>query len=228
MTRDRPFVQLKIAVSGDGLIAPGDGEPRWVTGPEARQYAHILRARADAILVGRKTVADDNPDLTCRLPGLEARSPRRVILDAGFRTAPTARMLQTAERVPVTIFGDTRSAAPAYPKGVEVRRMPAGPDGRLSLQVALESLGAEGVTRVLVEGGPTIASAFLAADLVDELVIGRGSEMLGAAGRLPVGDRGLEFLNQAESWQKVEDRKIGADRLSVYRRTGRFVQESSA
>jgi diaminohydroxyphosphoribosylaminopyrimidine deaminase/5-amino-6-(5-phosphoribosylamino)uracil reductase len=65
--------------------------------------------------VGRKTVADDNPDLTCRLPGLEARSPRRVILDAGFRTAPTARMLQTAERVPVTIFGDTRSAAPAYP-----------------------------------------------------------------------------------------------------------------
>jgi diaminohydroxyphosphoribosylaminopyrimidine deaminase/5-amino-6-(5-phosphoribosylamino)uracil reductase len=223
MTRDRPFVQLKIAVSGDGLIAPGDGEPRWVTGPEARQYAHILRARADAILVGRKTVADDNPDLTCRLPGLEARSPRRVILDAGFRTAPTARMLQTAERVPVTIFGDTRSAAPAYPKGVEVRRMPAGPDGRLSLQVALESLGAEGVTRVLVEGGPTIASAFLAADLVDELVIGRGTEMLGAAGRLPVGDRGLEFLNQAESWQKVEDRKIGADRLSV-----RFVQESSA
>ena len=88
MTRDRPFVQLKIAVSGDGLIAPGDGAPRWVTGPEARQLAHILRARADAILVGRKTVADDNPELTCRLPGLEARSPRRVILDAKFRTPP--------------------------------------------------------------------------------------------------------------------------------------------
>lgn len=225
MMRDRPFVQLKIAVSSDGLIAPGDGEPRWVTGPEARHYAHILRARADAILVGRKTVADDNPDLTCRLPGLEGRSPRRVVLDAGFRTAPTARMLQTAERVPVTIFGDTRSAAPAYPKGVEVRRMPAGPDGRLSLAVALESLGAEGVTRVLVEGGPTIASAFLDADLVDELVIGRGTEMLGAAGRLPVGDRGLEFLDRAEHWQKVEDRKIGADRLTVYRHTGRFAQE---
>ena len=91
MTRDRPFVQLKIAVSGDGLIAPGDGAPRWVTGPEARQLAHILRARADAILVGRKTVADDNPELTCRLPGLEGRSPRRVILDAKFRTRPTPR-----------------------------------------------------------------------------------------------------------------------------------------
>ena len=98
-------MQLKIAVSSDGLIAPGDGTPRWVTGPEARQFAHLLRARADAILVGRKTVADDNPELTCRLPGLEGRSPRRVILDAKFRTPPTAKMFQTAERVPVTIFG---------------------------------------------------------------------------------------------------------------------------
>ena len=227
MTRDRPFVQLKIAVSGDGLIAPGDGTPRWVTGPEARQFAHILRARADAILVGRRTVADDNPELTCRLPGLEGRSPRRVILDAKFRTPPTAKMFQTAERVPVTIFGDTRSTAPAYPKGVEVRRMPAGPDGRLSLAVALESLGAEGVTRVLVEGGPTIAGAFLDADLVDELVIGRGTETLGSKGRMPVGDHGLEFLGQAERWQTVDERRIGADRLSVYRRMGRFTPEPS-
>jgi diaminohydroxyphosphoribosylaminopyrimidine deaminase / 5-amino-6-(5-phosphoribosylamino)uracil reductase len=222
MTRDRPFVQLKIAVSGDGLIAPGDGTPRWVTGPEARQYAHILRARADAILVGRKTVADDNPELTCRMPGLEGRSPRRVVLDAKFRTPATAKMFQTAKLVPVTIFGDTRSVAPLYPEGVEVRRMPTGPDGRLSLPVVLESLAAEGVTRVLVEGGPTIAAAFLDEDLVDELVIGRGTGMLGAGGRTPVGDHGLEFLGQNDRWQTVDERKIGADRLSVYHRTGRF------
>jgi diaminohydroxyphosphoribosylaminopyrimidine deaminase/5-amino-6-(5-phosphoribosylamino)uracil reductase len=225
MTRDRPFVQLKIAVSSDGRIAPGDGAPRWVTGPEARAFAHILRARADAILVGRKTVADDNPDLTCRLAGLEGRSPRRVILDAGFRTPPTAKMLQTAERVPVTIFGDTRSPAPAYPKGVEVRRMPAGPAGRLSLAVALESLAAEGVTRVLVEGGPTIAGAFLDADLVDEVVIGHGTEALGSMGRMPIGGRGLEFLADAARWQTIDERRIGADRLTVHRRTGLFASE---
>jgi diaminohydroxyphosphoribosylaminopyrimidine deaminase/5-amino-6-(5-phosphoribosylamino)uracil reductase len=215
-------VQLKIAVSADGLIAPGDGAPRWVTGPEARQFAHILRARADAILVGRRTVADDNPELTCRLPGLEARSPRRVIVDAKFRTQPAARMLQTAERVPVTIFGDTTSTPPAYPRGVEVRRMPAGSDGRLSLAVVIESLAAEGVTRVLVEGGPTIAGAFLAADLVDELVIGHGTEALGAKGRMPAGDHGLEFLGQAGRWQTADERMIGVDRLSVHRRTDRF------
>jgi diaminohydroxyphosphoribosylaminopyrimidine deaminase / 5-amino-6-(5-phosphoribosylamino)uracil reductase len=222
MTQDRPFVQLKIAVSGDGLIAPGDGAPRWVTGPEARQFAHILRARADAILVGRRTVADDNPDLTCRLPGMKGRSPRRVILDAKFRTPLTARVLQTAERVPVTIFGETGSSAPAYPKGVEVRRMPPGPDGRLSLMVALESLAAEGVTRVLVEGGPTIADAFLKADLVDEVVIGHGTETLGTTGRTPIGGGGLEFLRNPGRWQTVDERRIGADRLSVHRRTGRL------
>jgi len=222
MTRDRPFVQLKIAVSGDGLIAPGDGAPRWVTGPEARQFAHILRARADAIVVGRRTVADDNPELTCRLPGLEGRSPRRVILDAKFRTPPTARMLQTAERVPVTIFGETGSSSPPYPKGVEVRRMPPGPQGRLNLLVALESLAAEGVTRVLIEGGPTIAHAFIEADLVDEMVIGHGTETLGAKGRKPVGGCGLEFLRDPDRWQTMDERRIGADRLSVHRRMGRF------
>jgi diaminohydroxyphosphoribosylaminopyrimidine deaminase/5-amino-6-(5-phosphoribosylamino)uracil reductase len=222
MTQDRPFVQLKIAVSGDGRIAPGDGAPRWVTGPEARQFAHILRARADAIVVGRRTVADDNPELTCRLPGLERRSPRRVILDARFRTPPTARMLETAGRVPVTIFGETGMSAPAYPKGVEVRRMPPGPDGRLSLAVALESLAAEGVTRVLVEGGPTIADAFLKADLVDEVVIGHGTETLGASGRMPVGSGGLEFLRNDLRWQMVEERRIGADRISIHRRIERF------
>ena len=92
MTRDRPFVQLKIAVSGDGLIAPGTAPHAGSRARRPAQLAHILRARADAILVGRKTVADDNPELTCRLPGLEARSPRRVILDAKFRTRPDARM----------------------------------------------------------------------------------------------------------------------------------------
>ena len=183
---------------------------------------------ADAILVGRKTVADDNPELTCRLPGLEARSPRRVIVDAKFRTAVHARMFESAERVPVTIFGATGSTPPRYPKGVEVRRMPADADGSLSLVVVLESLAAEGVTRVLVEGGPTIAGAFLAADLVDEVVIGHGTEALRSKGRKPAGDHGLELLAQAERWQTIDERMIGADRLTVHRRVGRFAGSEAA
>jgi diaminohydroxyphosphoribosylaminopyrimidine deaminase/5-amino-6-(5-phosphoribosylamino)uracil reductase len=92
----------------------------------------------------------------------------------------------------------------------------------LNLAVALESLAAEGVTRVLVEGGPTITDALLEADLVDEVVIGHGTEKLGARGRRPVGGRGLEFLRDPDRWQTVGERRIGADRLSLYRRTGRL------
>jgi diaminohydroxyphosphoribosylaminopyrimidine deaminase/5-amino-6-(5-phosphoribosylamino)uracil reductase len=104
--------------------------------------------------------------------------------------------------------------------------MPPGPDGRLSLAVVLESLAAEGVTRVLVEGGPTIADAFLKADLVDEVVIGHGTEKLGASGRMPVGGGGLEFLGDGRRWQTVEERSIGADRLSIHRRVGRFATQA--
>jgi diaminohydroxyphosphoribosylaminopyrimidine deaminase/5-amino-6-(5-phosphoribosylamino)uracil reductase len=222
MTRGRPFVQLKVAVAGDGLIAPGDGAPVWVTGPDVRAYAHLLRARADAVLVGRRTVTDDDPELTCRLPGLANRSPRRVVLDPAFRIAPQLKMFSTARRVPILVFGADGGTPPAYPSGVEPRQVPAGPDGRLDLGAVLRSLAGDGVTRVLVEGGPTISSALLAADLVDEVVIARGTEPLGAGGRKPFGAQGLEALDDAGRWQLHEKRLLGHDTLTHHRRVGRL------
>lgn len=226
MTEGRPFVQLKMAVSADGLIAPGVGEPVWVSGPEARAYAHLLRSRADAILVGRRTVEDDDPDLTCRLPGLEIRSPRRLILDSGFKTSPTAKLVMTSRRVPVTIFGDATSEPPAYPPGVEIRRLPAGPDGHLDLAAMLKSLGGDGVTRILVEGGPTLAGALVAADLVDEAIFARGTAVLGKDGRTPIGSRGLEVFDDAARWAKAGERMVGDNRLTSFRRIGRPGQET--
>lgn len=222
MTRGRPFVQLKVAVAGDGLIAPGDGAPVWVTGPDVRAFAHVLRARVDAVLVGHRTVDDDNPELTCRLPGLANRSPRRVLLDSGFRIAPQRKMFATARRVPIVIFGATGSTPQVYPAGVETRQVPAAPDGRLDLDAVLRSLGRDGVTRVLVEGGPTISAALLAADLVDEVVIARGTEALGGTGRKPFGIRGLEVLDDPGRWQLVERRMLGPDTLTIHRRAGRL------
>ena len=223
MTQGRPFVQLKVAVGGDGLIAPGDGAPVWVTGPDVRAYAHLLRARADAVLVGRKTVDDDDPELTCRLPGLASRSPRRVVLDSTFRVAvPSLKMFATARRVPVVILGAEGATPPAYPAGVDARHVPTGADGRLDLAAVLRALSEDGVTRVLVEGGPTIASALLAADLVDEVVIARGTEPVGAGGRRPFGAHGLEVLDDTARWQLAERRRLGADTLTIHRRAGRL------
>jgi diaminohydroxyphosphoribosylaminopyrimidine deaminase/5-amino-6-(5-phosphoribosylamino)uracil reductase len=222
MTKGRPLVQLKVAVAGDGLIAPGAGAPVWVTGPDVRAYAHLLRARADAVLVGRRTVDDDDPELTCRLPGLANRSPRRVILDPAFRISPQLKMFRTARRVPVLVFGAAGGTPPDYPTGVEPRSVPSGPDGRLDLDAVLRSLAQDGVTRVLVEGGPTVSAALLAADLVDEVVIARGTEPLGANGRKPFGDRGLDLLDDAGRWQLVEKRMLGPDTLSIHRRAGRL------
>jgi diaminohydroxyphosphoribosylaminopyrimidine deaminase / 5-amino-6-(5-phosphoribosylamino)uracil reductase len=223
MTKHRPFVQLKIAVSGDGRIAPGTGAPVWVTGPLARGYAHLLRARADVILVGRRTVADDDPELTCRLPGLEQRSPRRIVLDPWLQTPASSKLALTAGRVPVTIFaaaGESATAA-AYPPGVSVRRVAAS-GNRLDLNAVLASLSADGVTRVMVEGGPTIATAFLAADLVDEAVIARGTPVLGERGRSPLVGCGLEVFEDPAAWRQVAERAIGEDRLSIYRAQGRL------
>jgi diaminohydroxyphosphoribosylaminopyrimidine deaminase/5-amino-6-(5-phosphoribosylamino)uracil reductase len=222
MTRGRPFVQLKVAVSGDGLIAPGDGAPVWVTGPDVRAYAHLLRARADAVLVGRGTVEDDDPELTCRLPGLANRSPRRVVLDPAFRISSQLKMFGTARRVPIIVFGADGSTPQSYPAGVETRQVAAGPDGRLRLEAVLGSLAQDGVTRLLVEGGPTISGALFGADLVDEVVIAHGSEPLGTDGRKPFGEAGLEVLDDAGRWQLADRRLLGTDSLTIHRRVGRL------
>jgi diaminohydroxyphosphoribosylaminopyrimidine deaminase/5-amino-6-(5-phosphoribosylamino)uracil reductase len=145
-----------------------------------------------------------------------------VVLDPAFRISPHLKMFGTARRVPILVLGAAGGVPPAYPDGVETRQVPAGPDGRLDLDAVLGSLARDGVTRVLVEAGPTIASALLAADLVDEVVIARGTEPLGANGRQPFGDRGLEVLDDAARWQPAERRLLGADTLTVHRRAGRL------
>ncbi len=219
MTQGRPFVQLKLAVSADGLIAPGDGAPRWVSGEEARAYAHLLRARADAILIGRQTAADDDPQLTCRLPGLGHRSPRRYVLDSRLRTAQTSKLASSAGTVPVTLIGAPDAPLPVLPATVAIRRVPM--EGRgLSLRAVLASLKDDGITRLLVEGGPHVAGSFVAADLVDEAVIAHGTERLEAAGVRPLADRGLEAFADRARWQLLSDRRLGSNRITVYRARG--------
>jgi diaminohydroxyphosphoribosylaminopyrimidine deaminase/5-amino-6-(5-phosphoribosylamino)uracil reductase len=222
MTQRRPFVQLKLALSADGLIAPGQGSPRWVTGPEARALGHLLRARADAVLVGRNTVIDDDPELTCRLPGLEGRSPRRIVLDTHFRTPPGAKLFQSAVRVPVTIIGGPTPVRASFPAGTTTVQTGVDAEGRLDVAAVLGVLQGQGITRLLVEGGPSVARSFLDAGLIDEAVLFRGSEKLGTGGREPLVDRDLDVFADASRWAMADERAIGSDRVTVYRAQHRF------
>ena len=218
----RPLFHLKLATSLDGRIATASGESKWITGEAARADGHRLRATHDAVLVGVGTVGADDPDLTCRLPGLGAHSPLRVILDSKARLTPTSKLAQTARITPVWLL--CTPAAATAPRqalsslGVEVVEVACGPDGRVDAAAAARELGSRGLTRVLVEGGGEIASAFLKADLVDRVSSYRAGLALGADSRSAVGPLGIEKLDFAPRFRLVSSRVAGGDTLETWRR----------
>lgn len=254
ITERRPFVQLKMALDQRGAVAAGDGAPVWVTGPEARAYAHLLRAETDAILVGSGTVFADDPELTCRLPGLAARSPDRIVLDTHLRTPPSAKVYrQVGARPRVWVAAaigkflrpssadETAASTAVAPAsavaGVAARGQAAaatraprhGDGGALILDVAgqagggldldglLGTLAEQGVTRLMVEGGPTVWQAFLAAGVVDEacLVMGAGTATGDVISVVP-GDPDPWFA--AAGLLPASRRALGPDMLLTYRR----------
>jgi diaminohydroxyphosphoribosylaminopyrimidine deaminase/5-amino-6-(5-phosphoribosylamino)uracil reductase len=179
MRANRPLVTLKLALGADGLIPRGTGQPHFVTGPLARARAHLMRAQADAILVGHGTIKADNPDLTCRLPGMAARSPVRVVLARFADLSPLSSVVRTAGTVPTMVLHglDAPPANIARLRSLGVTCQSCAPraDGQLDVSSVLQVLSENGITRVLVEGGPTLAASFLQRGFVDELAIMRGA-----------------------------------------------------
>jgi len=188
----RPYVTLKLATTLDGRVAARDGTSRWITGPQARAHAHAVRQTVGAILVGTGTVAADDPWLTARTPegGLAERQPLRVVV---------------GER--------------AVPDGARLR----GPGGALvqirthDMGRVLAELGERGVRHVLVEGGPTLSTAFLAAGVVDEVHAYLAPVALGA-GLGAIGDLGVRTMADAPRWRTHHVGRLGDDVLLVARR----------
>ncbi|HEY8263164.1 MAG TPA: bifunctional diaminohydroxyphosphoribosylaminopyrimidine deaminase/5-amino-6-(5-phosphoribosylamino)uracil reductase RibD [Methyloceanibacter sp.] len=232
VTEGRPAVTLKLALGSDGLVPRGQaGAPTWVTGESARAHAHLLRARADAILVGRGTIVADNPSLTCRLPGMECRSPVRVVLDRRLRTPLDARLFED-EMVPVWFIcasdEELPNAEEFQERGAEVISVDIDADGLPLIKDALEQLAMRGITRLLVEGGPSVARVFLAADLVDEAIIYQGAKPAGIDGLLPFVSEGLDRLSEGGHFTLVESRQFGPDRMTKWRRKRACSPASSA
>lgn len=220
ITERRPFVLQKMALDARGAVAAGNGAPVWVTGEQARAFAHLIRAETDAILVGSGTVLIDDPELTCRLPGLAQRSPDRIVIDSGLRTSPRAKIYRhQGERprlwlatAPGASAGEAWSA-----EGVGIIEVPRARTGGVDLVQLLHALAERGVTRLMVEGGPTIWRAFLEARLVDECCCVFGPEVADGP-VIPVIEGPPDPFFSAYGLAPHGTGWLGPDRLHVYRR----------
>ncbi len=221
VTERRPFVQIKLAVDAEGRVPRGLGKPVFVTGEEARARAHLLRARADAILAGRRTIEADNPELTCRLPGLADRSPVRVVLAPSCNISPDARVLKSGHPPVWIVCGDSSKGGHLFGRrGVRIFDIGASSSGILNLKLVMMRLAAEGITRLLVEGGPATWRGFLEAGLADEVIIMQAEKTLPPGAGVPAfGDRGLELVTSSPAFMSTERRKAGADTILTYRST---------
>ncbi len=218
VTERRPFVTLKLALDADGDVPRGaGGKARFVTSPEARAHGHLLRAQADAILVGSATVQADNPELTCRLPGLEDRSPLRVVLSRTLDFPPGARLIRSAGHVPVTIVtargADRARIAELERQGIETIEV-SEVAGKLWLPAIMEEFVARGMTRIVVEGGPSVWRSFADAALVDEVALYGAGDGAVAKDPLTLARRWLGPFPLAV----FDQRRLGPDRLWRLRR----------
>jgi diaminohydroxyphosphoribosylaminopyrimidine deaminase/5-amino-6-(5-phosphoribosylamino)uracil reductase len=202
----RPFVSLKFAMSLDGKIATRTGESRWITGEVARNHGHQLRHMHDAILIGVNTVIKDDPQLTTRIKGRDARQPLRVVLDTHLRTPKTARVLGEGTLIATTSAGDMDCA--------ETLRLPPGPDGRVPIEALLDELGQRGILSLLVEGGAKTHASFLAAGLVDKVYAYIAPRLIGGSEAPgPVGGDGIERLSDALRLRDTDVISLGDDIL---------------
>lgn len=219
----RPHVILKLAVSADDKIGASGHRPLAITGEMARTKVHLLRAHCDAILVGIGTVLSDDPLLTCRLPGMEARSPVRVVLDRALRMPGDSRLVHSARATPLWVVSSETAEAAAAMKlgaaGAQVIRVPtdlAKPG--LDLPAVLHALAEKGVTRLMVEGGARVASSFVAADLADEIWLLRGPATVGAGGVPALDALPLVAITQSPAFRVRASETLDKDTLTVYER----------
>ncbi len=218
VTQGLPFVTLKLAASLDGRTATASGESRWITGPEARRKVHAMRLSHDAVMVGSGTALADDPDLTVRDMGA-VRQPIRIVLDRLLNHSPESRLGRTAKDHPVWLL-HSPSAPQAARSAWEVTgaTLIEAPEtnGHLDLTAAFQALAGKGLTRILSEGGSTIAAALVKAGLVDELTMFTGGVLIGAEGHAALGALGLHALKEAPRLTLKESPSNRPDALSTW------------
>ncbi|MFJ8676172.1 bifunctional diaminohydroxyphosphoribosylaminopyrimidine deaminase/5-amino-6-(5-phosphoribosylamino)uracil reductase RibD [Streptomyces sp. NPDC093589] len=211
--RGRPFVLWKYAATLDGRIAATDGTSRWISSPQSRADVHRLRAAADAVIVGSGTARADDPQLGVRISGLsddDITPPLRVVVDSGAGAVrPGARVL---DGTAPTLIAVAEDADASHLEGLApIVRLPRAAEGPgLHIPDLLQALYERDVRSVLLEGGPTLAGAFLAARVVDK-VVGYLAPVLLGAGPAAVGDAGITTIAQALRLDVTDTERLGPD-----------------
>ena len=223
VTQKRPMICLKLALTADSFAAGEAGAPRLqITGACANGFVHVLRATHDAIMIGIGTALADDPLLTVRLPGVDDRVPLRIVLDSDLRLPLNARLALTAGKVPVlAIAGEGASKekavrlAAAHVEVAFVRRDSAG---HIDLKAALNFLAARGLTRILCEGGPRLASALIGQGFADEVLLLTAPQPLGREGMPGLDAAAAVMLADPLRYRLAESRLVGVDCLTRHER----------
>ena len=217
-----PFVTVKLACTLDGKIATRDGDARWITGKEAREFVHTLRDHSDAVMVGRGTVAADDPALTTRTGQPNSRDAVRVVVDTRAQTPPTAQVIGVGSDAPCLIAvaepaasGDEaqKRVAKLQQAGAEIIRVPEK-DGRVDLRELMRQLGSRNIMSVLIEGGSRLIGGLVAEGLVDKFLLFYAPKILGDDQALSaVSGMKVESISDARSVHIHRVEQIGADIL---------------
>lgn len=214
VTENTPYIVLKAAQSLDGCIATSGGESKWISSEESRKRVHILRAGLDAVLVGKTTVLADNPELTVR--HIKGRDPRRVILDSNLSLPPDINVLKDDGRERTIICCseeqvNTSKADTLKSEGINILSVETNEQGHIILRSMLKKLNEDfGIASILVEGGSSVFSSFLAEGLVDELQLFIAPKIIGN-GLQVFGDYKIDFMNDASQFDIKGVSKCGGD-----------------
>ena len=216
ITKGLPFLTLKLATTLDGRIATSTGESRWITSPPSRRAVHALRLAHDAVLIGAGTARADDPDLTVRDLGATYQ-PIRIVMDARLSLGPQSRLGQSANTVPVWLCHTDQAPASARAAWADTGATfieCTADASQVHLTAALQRLAAIGLTRILCEGGATLAAALIRARLVDDLITFTAGKLIGGTGHAALGPLPDAALADLPTLTLVAQRQIGPDTMT--------------
>lgn len=218
ITKNRPWVTVKIATSLDGKIATASGESKWITSEASRHYVHQIRATYDGILTGTGTLMADNPTLTVRLEGYDGPQPKRFVLNNNQKLPEQANILNDIKQSPVYFVTSQQPQSELKDKGLQFINAPY--EEGFDLNTALEKIKDKDITRLLIEAGPKTITSFLKTGLVDEILWFKAPVLIGNDGIPAFGDLDIQELSKTYKLSLIKSQTIDKDIYERWRVNG--------